>query len=694
MASLDSTAVQQTKTEIRKIAAEIAELANSEIDPRAFLDGFLPRLVTAMGASAAAVWQVRSSGLGESERARSQNAASFSLIANHGLPAELIGASESAAIQQPTPEHSNILGCVVAEGQPILVPPSTVTIDADRPANPLNDALVVVPVQLDSNVDYLIEVVQSASGGPAAQRGYLRFVAQMADLMSDFLRRWKLREMEYQFERVQLQERWLVQCAQQSDWRSKANSTANALAEVLNAQQAVLYTQNGKRSFQVQAISGVDAPDPRSESIEQLVRFLATRKERAQLGPERPYLLEDVASSSDEDPELSAVCRSFQAKSAARLLLENSEQETQGLACLLFFAENVSSKDVDAAEPVQLLPGNRAGHQIAQKQVDFAQALGAILTTRHSGLVGSLKRMPATKFWQGSRLWRYGLALAGLVAMVIPVPQQIIATGVLRPEKRYCYYAPMDAVVSRVHVDDGDWVQDQQPLLTLLSRDLNNELDRLNGEIRLVNDRISDRTSVLQRSQDLSSQETDRIEAELAQLYTTLRKHKAQLVILNAQREDLKISALGQGQIATWDARNRLVNRPVKFGSLLLTSFEPDGAWYLEISVPDYRVGLVADAMENDGEASVRFSLAGEEDVWTAKLTNLASQAQEREARSQDLAQERFVIGRANFDSTELKLRKDGAVARVTIDCGQVPAIWLVVRDAYWATSSWIKLLW
>jgi hypothetical protein len=42
----------------------------------------------------------------------------------------------------------------------------------------------------------------------------------------------------------------------------------------------------------------------------------------------------------------------------------------------------------------------------------------------------------------------------------------------------------------------------------------------------------------------------------------------------------------------------------------------------------------------------------------------------------------------------ELPLRKEGAIARVTIDCGRVPAIWLVVRDAYWACMSRLKMIW
>ncbi|MEZ6078456.1 MAG: hypothetical protein R3C56_23130 [Pirellulaceae bacterium] len=66
--------MQQTKSEIRSLAAEIAQLASAALDPGEFYHGFLPRLCAAMGAKAAAVWRMAGSDSG------------LQLVAGHSLP--------------------------------------------------------------------------------------------------------------------------------------------------------------------------------------------------------------------------------------------------------------------------------------------------------------------------------------------------------------------------------------------------------------------------------------------------------------------------------------------------------------------------------------------------------------------------------------------------------------------------------
>ena len=166
IASLDSPQVQQTKVEIRSLVAEIADLANRRIEPNEFYRGMLPRVCSAMGATGACVW----SSTAEPE---------FSIIAQHAFPPSLI-----ANDIHPSHPHRRILECVFSEGQPVLVPPRSISLEVERPTNPLDEALLVVPIRMDEKIDYLLEVAQKPGGGPVAQRGYLRFVAQMADLLA------------------------------------------------------------------------------------------------------------------------------------------------------------------------------------------------------------------------------------------------------------------------------------------------------------------------------------------------------------------------------------------------------------------------------------------------------------------------------------------------------------------------------
>ncbi|RMF42473.1 MAG: GAF domain-containing protein, partial [Planctomycetota bacterium] len=186
--------VEQAKNDIRSLANEIAGLATSRLSPADFYDAFLPRVRTAMGAAAVAVWRLRDDG-------------QLNLDAHQDLPAELHDG------RTPNPSHAAILTAVLAEGQPVVAPPRTVSSAPDRPANPLSSALILVPIRIDERFEYLLEVVLTSTGGPTSQRGYLRFAAQMSDVLADYIRRWRLRETAEQRRRSELAEQCLLEVA-------------------------------------------------------------------------------------------------------------------------------------------------------------------------------------------------------------------------------------------------------------------------------------------------------------------------------------------------------------------------------------------------------------------------------------------------------------------------------------------------
>src|SRR3954468_21921841 len=56
--TIDPSLLEQTKNQIRKLVAEIAELAESDIQPPEFHAEFLTRVVAAVAASGGALWMV------------------------------------------------------------------------------------------------------------------------------------------------------------------------------------------------------------------------------------------------------------------------------------------------------------------------------------------------------------------------------------------------------------------------------------------------------------------------------------------------------------------------------------------------------------------------------------------------------------------------------------------------------------
>jgi hypothetical protein len=50
------------------------------------------------------------------------------------------------------------------------------------------------------------------------------------------------------------------------------------------------------------------------------------------------------------------------------------------------------------------------------------------------------------------------------------------------------------------------------------------------------------------------------------------------------------------GEVTTWDVQNVLLGRSIQIGQLLLTVVEPQGAWELELRMPEDRMGFINEA--------------------------------------------------------------------------------------------------
>ncbi len=229
---LDAAAIAQTKVQIGALVSEIAEFAKTCESPTAFYPAMLSRLVTAMAGTGAGVWQrsedgswqlIQSMNLPESlildlddTRLQSMQTASevsidrLATIVENELDPKLnvkrlrIEASHreqassstdnSSCSRKPSLEHLALLECVAREQQPILVPPGDIASNKERPTNPIQQCLIYSPIPIETEKGRLwLQVVQPPSGGIATQRGYLRFVAQIADLTADFLKTYRLR---------------------------------------------------------------------------------------------------------------------------------------------------------------------------------------------------------------------------------------------------------------------------------------------------------------------------------------------------------------------------------------------------------------------------------------------------------------------------------------------------------------------
>ncbi|QDV23507.1 efflux RND transporter periplasmic adaptor subunit [Aureliella helgolandensis] len=711
VASLDTPLLRQTKSEIRTLAAEIAQLAHSPVSLDEFFAGFLPRLCAAMGAKAAAAWRCpNSDNLHLPDVAStvpqpqlSNSAGSFVCIAEHAIPASLRDGTV------PTAGHRRILECVVAEGQPVLVPPGNVSLEADRPNNPINDALIIVPVRIEESVAYLLEVVQRPAGGPTAQRGYLRFVAQMADLMSDYLRRQQLREYANERSLVHRVESLLVEVAGASSAQQRQQRTVDAVLELVDGEQAFLLFESGRP--RVRAVSGIAAFDPRSQSIlaaEELVGCLLKP-------PADPPTKTGKSPSPESCPPMQTLTASDRRQPAKPISGSEPHQRLIDAFCQSTGCQSAIFTTIDAQAGWSALV-TLSSHGATEDVTDEArearcqqvlQSLGAILagTTRPAWGATICRKLlgignaQVQSRRQVAERWLMRAACVGLLFAVglFPVSQNVTATATLHPADKQAYYAPLAGIVTEVLVSEGEEVTAGQILLRLTNRDLESQLDELQGERLVTRERIAEKNHQLSLGRDLTAQQSDQLEGELQQLRISEGSLSQQLEIVREQIHSLVVTAAADGKIASWDVRNRLLNRPIRAGDLLLTSFAPESPWALRIAIPDHRVGLVTDAMEASAEGvRVEFSLSSHPDQLCEGLVHrLAAQAVvDRENAPSGTPPQHVIYTDAVVSSAVLPLKKDGAIARASIHCGQVPAAWLVFRDAYLATRSSLQMLW
>jgi hypothetical protein len=701
VAALDTPQLSQTKIEIRTLVAEVAALSTADVDCKTFMHEMLPRVCTAMGATAAAVWELSCDQV-------------VTLSASHKLPALLheTGRDESRA-------HEHILGCVAAEGGPILVPPRSIKVAAERPANPLDEALLIVPIRIHDRVDMLLEVIQPGSGGPAAQRGYLRFVAQMADLLADFVRRWRLRSLNANSIYVQRLQEHLLSVGSEPSPKQRFHLVAKALARLLQADMVLVLQQRTSR-WHVHGISELSTFDPRSEIVVAAEKVLSKSAGANRSDVDSIELLADLispldASSTSEDLKAEAPSEKHPSESSQSVLHDTRDakrsprqSEAADNLCRMLGCSYLFRLSLDASGACQVLlaaHGSIDQALLQERATELARAFGALLASRERDhrwfgwlhptsvkqpLAAADKKLNV-KRWQVER-WIVRCSTVLLVAAValFPTPDQLGVIAVLEAVNKEQYYAPVSASIETVFVDSDQPVRKGEPLVDLVDRQLEARVDELTSERLTCASQLEQDRAALLRGQQLTPGQRDDLESRIEQLKINLRSLDEQLNVVHMQAAHLHVTARHHAVVTTWDARNRLQGRPVAAGQLLLTTCAPDADWQLRLSVPERQAGRINDALAlSPTGIPVRFSLSSHPtDVRTGRLVSLSKQLLKGEDGTSKF------IGLVAIDTASLPARTDGAVARAAIDCGRSWAVWLLVRDVYQEAKTWLRLTW
>jgi hypothetical protein len=710
ISALESPALQNSQREIRSLIEELAQLAHSQAEPEEFYHGFLSRVISAIGASGGAIWQCSASGeLGlETDLQHPSTITSFSLIASQQLPSELLTGPDqvepTSANLQPSRvhlanrQHTELLTAVMNEGGPILVPPGNVRLDVKRPANPLDHSLIIVPVRVQESIEFLIEIIQRPSGGPAAQRGYLRFVAQMADLFADYQRQSRLRMLTTQQQLLREMSLALMRLASSRRLEDRHRHAVQAFRILSTCEHALLIAHAGQPK--VVAIADTGSFDSRSELVIEIERLVSTWQRGAQTlgrsGVER-FQTSETGVFDAEHPTPTG---------CDAALREQCQRVCQQLDAEWLSWFPLASDDAASPRYSVLLSGHQATQSavesfIAQANgwMSFAPAVAELLSARSPGSNWRTWRQWAHSGWLvGSNRTalrvRLGLLVGLLGVACFPVPQRISAPATLRPVREQHYFSALDGVVQQVLVKDSEQVSTGQLLVEIDNIELNAVILRLTSQTVRLRETLAglkERLGKLGRSNALDATE---LEFQLHRTESELESVESELAIRQEQRERLSIRARQSGRVSMANSQEEWSGRHVSPHDRLLTIYASDDRWRFEIAVPERRLGSVINAGRS-GPNGVSLVINGFPDLrLSGTLDRLAQHAGDSSHPAHSNRPERVVLGDSYFNAQELPVLKDGLLARATIDCGRSPLIWLLVRDAYQATASAVRLWW
>ncbi|MBM4001772.1 MAG: HlyD family efflux transporter periplasmic adaptor subunit [Planctomycetes bacterium] len=608
--------IEQTRSQIRALVHEITQLAQSDIDWTGFAEGFMSRVGTALAAVGGALWLLEESG---------------TLRLQYQFNLAKARLSETVVAEQ---RHQQLLRKVVESRQAVLVPPQSgistsgsgaAVAGASCPGssevvsgagNPSDYLLVLGPFLVEGKVEGIVEIVQRPDGGPATQRGYLRFLMQMCDLAGDYLKNRRLRDYQEQHLFWRKLDRFVQSAHRPLDPTATAFTVANDGRSLIECDRLSVLQLHGRRASKIKArllsVSGLDALDRRASEVQRLEQLVELVARTGQ-----PFW--HCRGSNEHPPQIET-----------RLQAYLDQSHVKALAIIPLHAAD--HQVTDPASPVTLpsVPPKSAlvMEQLADDAIREttrhrlqavaahaaiamlnAQEHGSILFLRIWKLLGRLTRSLAVRHWPGTAL---AVAVIGTIIgslICVQAPCEIAVQGKLLPLERQELFALVDGTVIELAVRHQSRVRAGDLLVKMRNESLDGEILALLERETTTHEQIESKQMTLVSAKSLSSVDESLLSGELAQLKEIAKSIEQQLELLREKRRQLEIRSPIDGQVLTWDAESTLLQRPVQRGQTLLSLANPDGDWELELYVPERRVATLLAAAQHGESVPVRFAL-------------------------------------------------------------------------------------
>jgi multidrug efflux pump subunit AcrA (membrane-fusion protein) len=653
--SVDPELVEQTKQQIRGLVREIAQIAKSDVSPQDFYDAVLNRVVSALAAVGGAIWTVTETG-------------QLTLEYQINLRETRLAESEDDQVK-----HGRLLRKVISSGEGMLMAPQSGAGDAEEGSNPTDFLLVLGPLKTAHETAGVMEVFQRPGGSVTVQRGYLRFLLQMCDLASEYLKSRKLQHFtDRQALWAQL-EQFTRLVHKGLDPCDTAYTIANEGRRLIECDRVSVAVCRG-RKCKIEAVSGQDTFDKRSNAI-----ILLTRLARAVVatGEAMWYTGDTSMMAPQVEDAVQEYVDECHSKTVAVVPLKEPHDKTDPLA----------HPRVVGALIIEQIEDSRPSEGLPQR-IDVVSEHSSLALTNvqeHNDLF----LMPV---WRAIGKSRWVLearqlpwTITAVIALAVvsaflcfwPANLELTARGTLQPATRRPVFANVEGEVTKVLVDHGDMVKKGQPLLEMQSSDLDVQFADAQGKLNEAVEESAAVAKQLSKHDQLKEGEEFELMGRRETLRAQIISDTRRLELLKIKQERLTVTSPIDGQVTTWHVRDSLIHRPVKIGDVLVTVVAPQDDWELELRLAEDRMGFVKDAQAKLGdELKVEYVTAtnpGATHHGTVKEIEKNAQIRGEDGNT--------VLIRVAIDKNDVPDRRPGAGVTAQIDCGRTSVGYRVFHD-------------
>lgn len=653
---LDSQLIDQTKLQIRALAQEIAELVQSNCEPIDFYQGFLTRLTSALASTGGAIWL------------REHAEQPLQLMYQINLKQTILATDKKAQTQ-----HSLLLNHLLAAAEPTLVPPHSGLEGSEAGGNPTDSLLVLAPLKFSGETVGLVEIFQRSNAGPTTQNGYLRFVAQMAELASNYLINQRLSLFSKTEEMWQQLESFIRAIHAGLDPKQIAYTISNEGRRLTNVDR-VSVAIGTNHSCKIEAVSGLDSIERRADQVKRLAALAAAvvrmkeplwyEGDDTQLPPQIERKLHEYIDKSHS--KMLAIIPLKQKQTDLESDIANRRIRTEAKPMGALILEQLKDTNID--------PNLRRRVDVIVEHSELALTNA----TEHN----SIFLLPIWKSigqlvngLRGAKLIRTVVLLGAIIASgfflaCFPYEFGLNAAGSLIPEKQFEVFAEESGVLEEVLVSDtGDsMVQQGEVLARMYNNDLDVEIENLTGQIRKKQELLDAKKSMQTRN-NLDPLDVHQFDSEIKMLRQEIISLGAELDLRKHQRGLLEVRSPASGQVINWQARQNLLRRPVRQGQHLMTIVDPNTTWQIELRLPERRVAHLMRAMqESQQPLSAKFALMSH--PGTEFLGQVLYIDQQLDVHADD---GNTALVRVGFDNRSVPrdLLRAGTRVSAKIECGQ-----------------------